>query len=779
MIEPAAGTYDNDFEVDNVYGHALELLVRHRLPTPAGGIYLDVGCGFGRIAEPLVAALGLKYVGCDADPAGLGSLKERGFEAHRVLLGEEEQTYVALRECVAGRPLLSISMLDTLEHLPDTSAILHALRRLSQDTGALVVVSVPNAAHFDIGAKLLLGRLDITDVGILDHTHMRVFNAKVFDRELRSTGLYPFDFNDTKRAIADQHFPAEHPLLTESTEIGGLLRSLRRLTDDEHADVLQLLRICSPGQSGAKPSYKEAYVREQRPFLTTVIRTRGRRTHTLRETLLCLHGQTDRDIELLVVGHRLDQDAIKRVERILDDQPEEMRKRTRLKLVGDGNRVRPLNVGFAEARGRYIAILDDDDVPMGHWVETFRKLDARSPGRLLRAACVRQDVETVKILGHQGLRAEGPPERPYTKVFDLFQHLRGNQSPPVCIAFPRGAFHDLGLQFDETLTTTEDWDYIMRVALLLGVESSAECTSVYRWWVRGKSSRTDHDQAEWTRNYYAILRKMDSSPVLLPPGSTERLRYLLDVSDSSQNTHGELTHLKSRIESLHEENLYFHRQVRDGTSVTFTENGDGSHFETGGWSSPETIGTWTDGPRATLTATLPDWPAQDMILQVVGQPFLVKDRHPSIEVVVVANGMDVDCWYYNVADDDRPVLRSALIPSSVLATSSDLRIEFKIRKPAAPAKMGLSADTRLLGLCVSRVSFLSENREIERTTHTRQIEDLSNENMQLKSRVEDLQRNLTNLNSAIKASFALRLTRLVPRSVRTIVRRTVSVPIKS
>ena len=526
MIETPAGTYDNAFQADNVYGHALDLLVRHRLRGPAEGIHLDIGCGYGRIAEPLVAALGLKYVGCDADPAGLQSLRERGFETHQVLLGGEEETYAALLKCIDGRPLVSVTILDTLEHLPDTSATMRALRRLSQG-GALVVLSAPNAAHFDIGAKLLLGRLDITDVGILDHTHMQTFSATVLDRELRAAGLYPFDTFNTRVAIADQHFPADHSLLTESTEIGGLLRSLRRSMDAEHADVLQLIRICTSGPVSSEPAYVKAYVPENRPFLTAVIRTRGRRIHTLRETLVCLNGQTDRDIEILVVGHRLDPAAIKAVERVLDDQPEEMRERTRLIRVEDGNRTRPLNVGFAEARGRYIAILDDDDIPMGNWVETFRILDRQAPGRLLRTACVRQSVRSITVQAQAGLRAEGPPERGYDRHFDLLEHLRINHSPPICLAFPRGAFHDLGIRFDETMTTTEDWDYLLRVAVLLGVESSTECTGVYRWWVEGESSRSEHAQAEWDRNYQAIIRKMDVSPLLLPAGSAARLRELM------------------------------------------------------------------------------------------------------------------------------------------------------------------------------------------------------------------------------------------------------------
>ncbi len=65
-----------------------------------------------------------------------------------------------------------------------------------------------------------------------------------------------------------------------------------------------------------------------------------------------------------------------------------------------------------------------------------------------------------------------------------------NYTPFMSIAFPRGAVHDLGLRFDETLDTTEDWDFIVRCAAALGVESIREPTCVYRWWVHTGSSRS-------------------------------------------------------------------------------------------------------------------------------------------------------------------------------------------------------------------------------------------------------------------------------------------------
>ena len=46
--------YDNEVQADNKFGHTLELLARHMPEDAAGGVHLDIACGFGHIAEPLI-----------------------------------------------------------------------------------------------------------------------------------------------------------------------------------------------------------------------------------------------------------------------------------------------------------------------------------------------------------------------------------------------------------------------------------------------------------------------------------------------------------------------------------------------------------------------------------------------------------------------------------------------------------------------------------------------------------------------------------------------------
>jgi len=530
--------YDNPYFHDNVYGHALALLARAKRQGE-GTLYLDIGCGYGRIAEPLVGSTGLHYVGLDIDDAGLKSLQERGFETHHVdLVDEGDRLYEEVVKIIGGRAIGFLGFLDTLEHLPNGDAILRVIGRLAREHACYVIVSTPNVAHADIGFKLAFGHWNYTDKGLLDHTHVRLFNNGLFEAALNQAGLYPIDRFDVESVISDQHFPADHPALARGTELHSVLVELRA-TSDEFSYTYQFVRLCVAGP--CLEVLTHVLEREtERPFLTVVTRTEGKRLHTLAEALLCLTGQTDQDFEVIVVGHCLTEERRRQVERVIDDTPAWLRAKIRLERVEGGNRTHPLNVGFELARGRYIAVLDDDDIPFANWVEVFRKLDEKSPGKVLRASNVRQDVDNVTIGGRIGLRAEVPPQRVYPSTFDYLDHLRTNQSPPVSLAFPRGVFHDLNIRFDETLTTTEDWDYLLRVAGLVGVASASEVTSLYRWWPRAASSRTEHCPDEWRLNRERILQKTDSAFIFFPKGTAQRIRCLLDSCDRFHGQSGVL-----------------------------------------------------------------------------------------------------------------------------------------------------------------------------------------------------------------------------------------------
>jgi len=525
--------YENQFAPDNVYGHAFGLL--EKFDFPKGGVHLDFGCGFGSIAEPIRDRLGLRYIGLDVLEEGLDSLKARGFDVMYFDLRDPSAAVELLERWLPNDvQIAAITMLDTLEHVAEPRKALGMLRMLALRHGCPLVLSVPNVAHRDVGFKLAMGEFEYTESGILDHTHFQYFTERNLAQRMKLAGWHQIDERDVLLETSDQAFPGDHPLLSPGTPISGLLRGLRKQTDS-NGRVNQFVRAYLPSAPAAPPvtSTQSEY------FLTVVTRTQGERIESLREAMLCLAAQSCQNFEVIVVGHKLDLQRQLAIERVIADQYEPLRKRIRLVKVDDGERAAPLNAGFEHANGRYVAMFDDDDLVFGHWVETFKKLAEKNPGKLLRATCVSQQWDKLSLHERSSAtRSKSGYHSQYPESFDLFDHLVENRSPLHSLAFPVSLYRDLGFRFDEALTTAEDWDFIMRVCHLAGVVSSAEVTCVYRRWENAASSYTIHDQSEWDSNYQHTLRKLDAMPFLLPPGGTCKIRTLLAEADEARRRLG-------------------------------------------------------------------------------------------------------------------------------------------------------------------------------------------------------------------------------------------------
>jgi hypothetical protein len=248
----------------------------------------------------------------------------------------------------------------------------------------------------------------------------------------------------------------------------------------------------------------------------------------LAELLLCLTGQTDTEFELLLVGHKLSEERQATVERIIAETPTWLQQRVRFIEVDEGNRTRPLSVGFAAAQGSYVSILDDDDLVFDNWVHTFHELALASPGKLAHAYCVVQDWERVSDAhGRVGLRAVAPADDLYCRPFDYLDQLATNYCPTMSYAVPIEAYQQAGILFDETLTTNEDWDFLMRVVAHCGVSDSEAVTSIYRNWINAENSHQVHANDEWESNYRRIRDKFMAAPLTLPPGYTDQIAELV------------------------------------------------------------------------------------------------------------------------------------------------------------------------------------------------------------------------------------------------------------
>jgi hypothetical protein len=478
------------------------------------------------MAEIVRDELGLTYVGVDSDEEALESLRSRGFQAHNLeISGSSEKIVSSIESLPLEGRIAAISVLDGIEHLPNFREALKAIGVLAKKFDCPLVLSIPNVTHVDVGIKLAAGLWDYTETGLLDDTHVRFFTEKNLKEELRKAGLEVIEQNNLRLQLSDQHFPIDHPFLSSGSSIHKLLMYLR--SNDTNATVNQFVWLCVTGATrGGEQIPKSEIEYSTRPFITVVIRTQGRRLGQLGEALLCLASQSFQDFEVLIVGHSLNQEQQKGVSELLESFPFVFQAKIRFDLVKGGTRTAPLNYALTVANGQYFTFFDDDDLVFSNWLEVFHELSLKSPGIVLRSRAAEQDFSIDKD-NPEISRAESAMRTIHNSEFSLVEHLIQNQSPFMTLAFPRAVHDHLGMRFSEDMSTTEDWDFLLRVASLLGVENSETITAVYRKWINLESSSSVKGR-EWSSNEAMIRGTLSKIPIILPPGEVLMLSSILD-----------------------------------------------------------------------------------------------------------------------------------------------------------------------------------------------------------------------------------------------------------
>ncbi len=132
-------------------------------------------------------------------------------------------------------------------------------------------------------------------------------------------------------------------------------------------------------------------------------------------------------------------------------------------------------------------------------------------------------------------------------------------------------------------------------------------------------------------------------------------------------------------------------------TIDFTTYLGSRSFLHSGWSQTEKgFGVWSDGDQATLVFNLAGPINGPIKVEADVLPFLT-DRHRQLSVAVAANGAAICSWEFR--QESVETIRSVLIPTGV-AGNGALRLDFAFAKPASPAELGLSPDTRHLGFAL-------------------------------------------------------------------------------
>lgn len=134
---------------------------------------LELGCASGYLSGYMEQVLGCRVTGLEADPDATRIAAQRCAEVHTVDLDAPD----ALDPARASGPYDVLLAAAVLEHLKYPERLLRDAHGLLTP-GARVIVSLPNVAHWGVRLRLLRGRFDYTDYGIMDRTHLHFYTLR-------------------------------------------------------------------------------------------------------------------------------------------------------------------------------------------------------------------------------------------------------------------------------------------------------------------------------------------------------------------------------------------------------------------------------------------------------------------------------------------------------------------------------------------------------------------------------------------------------------------------
>ncbi|EQD78821.1 glycosyl transferase, group 2 family protein, partial [mine drainage metagenome] len=177
--------------------------------------------------------IGLDYLGCDVDPEGPADLKNRGFESVVADVSDTDVFVELLRTQIGGRKVAAFFLLDVLEHLVTGEQLITALTATAAEHDETrLVMSVPNVAHYELAAKLLMGRFDVTPSGLLDDTHVVFYTSRRLEEVMRRAGWLEIARDDYIMYESDQRFPPEAAMLAPVTPLRQFLAGIRQAADE-------------------------------------------------------------------------------------------------------------------------------------------------------------------------------------------------------------------------------------------------------------------------------------------------------------------------------------------------------------------------------------------------------------------------------------------------------------------------------------------------------------------------------------------------------------------
>jgi glycosyltransferase involved in cell wall biosynthesis len=137
------------------------------------------------------------------------------------------------------------------------------------------------------------------------------------------------------------------------------------------------------------------------------------------------------------------------------------------------------------------------------------------------------------------------------------------------------------------------------------------------------------------------------------------------------------------------------RVVAGGELIEFRRGGNGASALHSGWSEREDWGAWSVRKIARLTLRTEPERDQPLRLELKLRPFL-HPLHPETNIVCRSRGAAIARWRASLQSAPEPLLLT--VPSEDIDDAGAFELELLIQDPCAPSQLGVSTDTRLLGV---------------------------------------------------------------------------------
>ncbi|MEZ2320221.1 MAG: glycosyltransferase [Microcoleus sp.] len=289
----------------------------------------------------------------------------------------------------------------------------------------------------------------------------------------------------------------------------------------------------------------------EKPLVSVIIPTKDR-PEMLAQAIQSVLNQTFTELEIIVVN-----------DGGLDVQLVISRLNTRGNIVYKKHdrtldRSAARNTGIRAARGKYIAYLDDDDIYYPNHIETLVKFLENSEYKIAYTDAVMAEQKK-----ENGEYVTINRNVPYSIDFDKDKILVSNCTPNLCLMHEKSCLDEVGL-FDETLSTHEDWDLIIRLSRKFDIAHIKETTCEFTQRNDGTNT-SSHNRADFTRTREIIFNRYrqyaEANSTILEAQKEAFIAEAKELAQQVQNLQSQIVQKESHLQQTQAEKSQLSAQV--------------------------------------------------------------------------------------------------------------------------------------------------------------------------------------------------------------------------